>query len=127
MQNNLLTILMLLAVLGALYLTNTVLGAVLGSQTTKFEWKKVGKGTLKAFLFCLSFITYCFCLEVLPIILARIEITVPNDIITFLEIVGITLTAYRKYALDCYSKIKNILGINSVDAELDIDKEKEEN
>ena len=56
MENNLLTILMLLAVLGALYLTNTVLGAVLGSQATKFEWKKIGTGTLKAFLFCLCFI-----------------------------------------------------------------------
>lgn len=115
MLNNLLTIAMLLAVLGVLHITNTVLGAVKGSQETKFEWKKIGKGMLKAFLFCLCFLAYCFCLEILPIILLRIEITIPNDLITFLEIVGITLTAYKKYTKDCYEKLKVILGVNTED------------
>ncbi len=120
MLNNLITIAMLLAVLGALYITNTILGAVIGSQKTKFEWKKIGKGMLKAFLFCLSFLTYCFCLEILPFILMRINITISSDIITFFEIVGITLTAYKKYAVDCYEKLKNILGINTDDLSVDI-------
>lgn len=115
MVNNLLTIAMLLGVLGVLHITNTVLGAVIGSQKTKFEWKKIGKGMLKAFLFCLCFLAYCFCLEILPIILLRIEITIPNDLITFLEIVGITLTAYKKYTKDCYEKLKVILGVNTED------------
>lgn len=112
MANNLLTIVMLLAVLGVLHITNTILGAVIGSQETQFEWKKIGKGMLKAFLFIISFISYCFCLEVLPIILARVEIAIPADLITFLEIIGITITAYRKYTVDCYNKIKTIMGIN---------------
>lgn len=120
MLNNLITIAMLLAVLGALYITNTILGAVIGSQKTKFEWKKIGKGMLKAFLFCLSFLTYCFCLEILPCILMRINITISSDIITFFEIVGITLTAYKKYAVDCYEKLKIILDINTNDLSVDI-------
>lgn len=120
MINNLITIAMLLSVLGVLYITNTILGAVIGSQATQFEWKKIGKGMLKAFLFCLSFLAYCFCLEVLPIILLRIDINVPNDLITFLEIVGITLTAYKKYATDCFEKLKIILGINTNDLSVDI-------
>lgn len=127
MINNLLTIVMLLAVLGVLYTTNTVLGAVIGSETTQFEWKKIGKGMLKAFLFCLSFLAYCFCLEVLPIILTRIDVVVPSDLITFLEIVGITLTAYKKYALDCYAKLQVILGVTTDNTSVDIDiKESEE-
>ena len=127
MINNLLTIVMLLAVLGVLYTTNTVLGAVIGSETTQFEWKKIGKGMLKAFLFCLSFLAYCFCLEVLPIILTRIDVVVPSDLITFLEIVGITLTAYKKYTLDCYAKLQVILGVTTDNASVDIDiKESEE-
>lgn len=127
MINNLLTTAMLLAVLGVLHITNTVLGAVIGSQETQFEWKKIGKGMLKAFLFCLSFLTYCFCLEVLPIILVRIDVAIPNDIITFLEIVGITLTAYKKYTLDCYAKLQIILGVNINNTSEDIDiKESEE-
>lgn len=120
MLNNLITIAMLLSVLGALYITNTILGAVIGSQKTKFEWKKIGKGMLKAFLFCLSFFTYCFCLEILPFILMRINITISSDIITFFEIVGITLTAYKKYAVDCYEKLKIILGIDTDDLSVDI-------
>ena len=120
MLNNLITIAMLLAVLGVLYITNTILGAVIGSQKEKFEWKKIGKGMLKAFLFCLSFLTYCFCLEILPFILMRINITISSDIITFFEIVGITLTAYKKYAVDCYEKLKIILGIDTDDLSVDI-------
>ena len=120
MLNNLITIAMLLAVLGVLYITNTVLGAVIGSQKTKFEWKKIGKGMLKAFLFCLSFLAYCFCLEVLPIILLRINVIDPNDLITFLEIVGITLTAYKKYTTDCFAKLQVILGIDT-NTSVDID------
>lgn len=126
MLNNLITIVMLLAVLGVLHITNTVLGAVKGSQESKFEWKKIGKGMLKAFLFCLCFISYCFCLEILPVILSRIDITVPSDLITFLEIVGITLTAYKKYALDCYTKIKDIMGINTEESSVDIDSKERE-
>lgn len=121
MMNNLITIALLLAILGVLYITNTVLGAVIGSQSAKFEWKKIGKGMLKAFLFCLSFLAYCFCLEVLPLILLRINVSVPNDLIVFLEIVGIVLTAYKKYAADCYAKIQVILGINTNDSGVDID------
>lgn len=113
MLNNLLTIIMLLAILGVLHLTNTILGAVIGSQKTKFEWKKIGQGMLKAFLFCISFISYCFCLEILPIVLLRVEISIPTDLITFLEIIGITITAYRKYTMDCYNKIKTIMGVNT--------------
>lgn len=113
MINNLLTISMLLGVLGVLQITNIVLGAVVGSQKTKFSWKKIFKGMLKAFLFCLCFLSYCFCLEVLPLILIRIEITVPNDVITVLEIIGITLTAYKKYTKDCYEKLQIILGVNT--------------
>lgn len=112
MINNLVTISMLLGVLGVLYITNTILGAVIGSQKTKFEWKKIGRGMLKAFLIGIGFITYCFCLEVLPLILNRVDITIPGDLITFLEIIGITLTAYRKYSQDCYEKLKIILDVN---------------
>lgn len=111
MVNDLITILMLLSILGVLYVTNTVFGAVIGTQKEKFSWDKIKKGMLKAFLFCLSFLAYCFCLEIMPVILLRIGIEVPSDIITIFEIVGITLTAYKKYVNDCYEKLQIILDI----------------
>ena len=113
MKNNMITILMLLGILGVLQLCNIVLGTVIGTQKTKFNLKKLGKGILKSFLFCLAFLGYCFCIEIMPSILTRIDIEIPSNLITLVEIVGVTLTAYKKYALDCYEKIKIILDVES--------------
>lgn len=112
MIENLITILMLLGILLVLNITNIILGVVIGSSKEGFKWKKLGEGILKVFLFCLSFLAYCSCIEVMPMILARIDIIISEDIITLAEIVGITLTAYKKYAKDCYDKIITILKIN---------------
>lgn len=113
MKDNIITISMLLGILGILQLSNIVLGTVIGTQKTKFNWKKLGKGILKAFLFLISFLAFCCCVEVMPTILLRIDIEIPSNLITLIEIVGVTLTAYKKYALDCYEKIKIILDVES--------------
>ncbi len=111
MFENLITILMLLGMLLVLNVSNITLGAVIGSKKEGFSWKKLGEGILKIFLFSLAFIAFCFCIEVTPLILGRIDIIVPTDIVSLVEIIGITLTAYKKYVKDCYDKIYMILGI----------------
>lgn len=113
MKENIITILMLLGILAILQICNIIFGTVIGSQKKKFSLKKLGKGVLKSTLFCLAFLGYCFSLEILPSVLMRIDIAIPNDIITLMEIVGVTLTAYKKYAIDCYEKIKEFLKVES--------------
>lgn len=111
MFENLITILMLLGILLVLNLSNIVLGAVIGSEKEGFSWKKLRKGISKMFLFSLAFVAFCFCIEVTPIILSRIDIIISNDIVSLTEIIGITVTVYKKYVKDCYDKIYTILGI----------------
>lgn len=111
MFENLITILMLLGILLVLNISNIVLGIVIGSKQEGFCWKKLGEGILKIFLFSLAFMAFCFCVEVTPIILGRIDIIVPADIVSLVEIIGITTTAYKKYVKDCYEKIYMILDI----------------
>lgn len=111
MKDNLITVVMLLGVLLSLGITNIVLGAVNGSMNKKFDLKKLGKGIVKIFLFCLCFLVFCFCLQAMPIILERVDITIPNNAINLIEIIGLIIVAYKKYALDCYNKIRVILGI----------------
>jgi hypothetical protein len=113
MKENIITILMLLGILAILQICNIVFGIVLGSQKKKFNIKKLSKGVLKAILFCLAFIGFCFCIEILPNILLRIDIKISDNLITLIEIMGITLTAYKKYAIDCYEKIKIFLNVES--------------
>ena len=104
---------MLLGILLVLNVSNIVLGAVIGSKKEGFSWKKIREGILKIFLFSFSFLAFCFCIEVTPIVLGRINIAIPTDIISLVEILGITLTAYKKYVKDCYEKIYTILDIKT--------------
>lgn len=111
MIENIITILMLLGILLSLAITNIILGAVNGSMNKKFSWKKLAKGILKVFLFCLCFVSFCFCLQAMPIILERVSIVIPDNTINLVEIIGILVFAYKKYATDCFEKICLILDV----------------
>lgn len=113
MSDNIFTIMMLLGILGILQVCNILFGTIIGSKKKKFNSKKLLEGITKAILFCIAFIGYCFCLEIIPTILLRVDIELPSNLITLGEIVGVTATAYKKYALDCYEKIKIFLNVES--------------
>lgn len=108
MFNDLVTMAMLLAVLGVLYVINTILGILLKTQGTKFDIKVFGKGLLKALIIVLVITGFCFCIEVSPMILERVGITITEDNITLIEVFTVGITAYKKYATDCLVKIKKL-------------------
>lgn len=111
MINNIVTIIYMLIMLGIAIISNIVLGVVISNKKTKFDKGKFFKGFGKAFLISFCMLAICFTLELVPIILSRIGIDVSSDLITIIEVVLITFTAYKKYALDCVNKFKIILGI----------------
>lgn len=113
MINNLETMLYMLILLAIVFLTNTVLGIVIANKKTEFNIKKLISGISKGIIITLCMLSFCITLEMIPEVLSRINIEVPNDLITVVEIVMMTLTAYKKYALDCVNKFKIILGIES--------------
>lgn len=108
MFDNLITMAMLLAVLSVLYAINTVLGILLKTQGARFDIKVFEKGLLKALIIALVVIGFCFCIEVSPLILERVGITITDNNITLAEVFTVGITAYRKYASDCFVKIKKL-------------------
>lgn len=110
MINNLVTILYMMIMLGIVIVCNTTLGIVIANKKMEFDIKKMLKGIGKALLIVLCLLLFCITLELVPTILERVDIVVPNDIITVLEVLLIVLTAYKKYAKDCLDKFKTILG-----------------
>ena len=112
MLNNLTTVFYMLLMLAIVVLCNIGLGTVLENKKHEFNLKKFLSGISKAILIAFCMLLFCVTLELVPEILSRIDINISNDLITLIEVVLITLTAYKKYALDCIEKFKKILGVD---------------
>lgn len=110
MLNNLITEFLLLLILSIIIVVNTLLGTFIATNKQEFNKTKFFKGILKAITISICVLLLSVTLELLPIILSRVGIEIPMDLITTLEIILITATAYKKYALDCLDKIKKLLG-----------------
>lgn len=111
MFNDIITIIMLLSVLGVLYCINTTLGLMLKTKGQKFDFTAFKNGLIKALVIALCIIGFCFCLESMPVILSRVGIVIDDTFITILEVLGVMITAYKKYANDCYDKVKKLFNI----------------
>ena len=106
---NLTTILYMILILGITVLINTVLGALIASTNKEFNFKKLFSGILKSAIVGLCLFLFALTLELLPLILSEVDIQIPDGIPTIIEIIVACLTAYKKYALDCFEKFKSIL------------------
>lgn len=111
MIDNLLTITYLMGMLAIAIIVNTTLGSLIANRKKKFSWKKLFRGLLKSIIIALCMLAFCLTLELVPAILSRIGINVPEDIITVLEMAIMLFTAYKKYITDCIDKFKTILEI----------------
>lgn len=111
MIDNLITVFYMLGILGIMIAVNTMLGVVIANKTQKFSRKKLFKGIGKAITIVVCTMLFCLTLELVPVVLKRVDINIPTDLITVLEIVLTTLTAYKKYAIDCFDKFKKILKV----------------
>lgn len=108
MFNDIITIIMLLSVLGVLYCINTTLGIMLKTKGQKFNFIAFKNGLIKALVIAICVVGFCFCIESMPPILSRVGIVIDDTVITVLEVFGIMITAYKKYAGDCYEKVKEL-------------------
>lgn len=108
MFNDIITILLVLSVLGVLYCINTTLGILQRTKGQNFNFIAFKRGFVKALIIALCIVGFCFCLEAIPPILSRVGIVIEDNCITVLEVFGVTITAYKKYASDCYTKIKEL-------------------
>ena len=109
MINNLITTTYMLGLLAIVMGINTILGIVIANAKLEFDWKVLWKGISRALIILVCVLLFCLCIELMPIVLIRVGIEVPKDLITVLEIILITLTAFTKYASDCFEKFKKII------------------
>lgn len=111
MLNNLITTIYMLGLLAIVIIINTVLGVVIANKKIEFSWQKLFKGILKSLVITLCILLFCVSIELMPIVLLRVNIQIPDDLVTVLQIMLVTLTAYKKYATDCFEKFKTILNV----------------
>lgn len=119
LSENIITLALLIGCLGAMMTLNIILGAVMASTSYQFDAKTFFKGVLKALLVALVMLVYCIILELTPLVLSRIDITLPSDLITYIQVVSIVLVAYKKYAKGIYDKLKVLLDVTEEVVETD--------
>lgn len=88
---------------------NTILGVVIANTKVEFDKKKLLKGIGKALIVLICVLLFCICIELVPMVLARVGIEIPKDLVTVLQIILVTLTAFTKYAKDCFDKFQIII------------------
>lgn len=111
MINDLMTVLYMLILLAIVFITNTTLGVVIANNKSEFNFKKFISGIGKGIIIAICMLLFCLTLELVPSVLGNVGITIQDELITIVEVVLMTFTAYKKYALDCIDKFKTILGI----------------
>lgn len=109
-EEDAITISLLMAVVGVLMIINILLGIVLAGVfgIEKWSWKKFWQGLVKLFVFVLCVYAYCIVLDMLPLIFERVKIAIPKDIITILQVMGVFVVMIVKYCKDVYQKILEI-------------------
>lgn len=109
-KEDVITMAMLLGCLGGLEVLNIVFGAVMAGISQGWSWKKFLIGIVKALLVALAMLVFCVILDVLPMILVRVDIIIPEDFVTLAQVLSVVVVAISKYAKDVLEKIKTILG-----------------
>ena len=112
-QEDAITISLLIAVVGVLMLINILLGTILAGvfKVEKWDWTKFWQGFIKLFVFVLCIYAYCIVLDVIPLIFERIKIKIPQDIVTTLQVIGVFVVLVVKYCKKDYEQILKITGV----------------
>lgn len=116
-QYDMLTLGLLMLILGALIVINTMLGTITAWTFGEWSTKKFFTGVLKNLLIALCMALFFIVIEVLPVALKRAGIIIPTEVITVIEVFGMVAVAIIKYIKDIYSSFIKILGISKEDVE----------
>ena len=105
---DILTIELLVGCDGALMIFNIALGTIIGSQKEGFDWRKFVFGLVKAFVIALCIGGYCAVVEFVPLILSRLSISMPEDYVTFIQVVGVVMAWVYNDTLEVKEKITQV-------------------
>lgn len=110
-ENDLLTLSILLSIHLSLILINTMLSSISAWNFGDWNSKKFWTGIIKNILIAVCMILFFLVLEVLPFALQRTGIIIPNDLISILEVLGMIVVCIVKYVKDIYKQFMKLLGV----------------
>lgn len=110
-ENDLLTLSILLSIHLSLILINTLLSSISAWNFGDWSSKKFWTGIIKNILIAVCMILFFLVLEVLPFALQRTGIIIPNDLISILEVLGMIVVCIVKYVKDIYKQFMKLLGV----------------
>lgn len=105
---DILTIELLTGCDGALMLFNIILGTIVGTHKEGFNWKKFLFGVCKALVLAFVIAGYCAVIEFVPLILARLKISMPQEYVTFMQVVGVVLAWVYEDTMEVKEKITEV-------------------
>lgn len=112
LASNLLTLILSLVLLGSLMLTNMILGGIMSATVGEFDKARFFRSVIKALLIVLCVCVYYCCLELMPILLVKIGIDVPSDLVTTIEVLLVVVASFTKYAKEIFAKLMTLFGVN---------------
>ena len=114
LANHILILVASLCLLGGLMLTNMILGAIMSATIGEFDRARFGRSVVKALLILFSVCVYYACLELMPILMQQVGISIPEDLVTTIEILLIIVAAFTKYAKEIFSKLLTLFDAANV-------------
>lgn len=109
-ENDLITLGLLMIVLGTLIIINTLLGSITAWQWGEWKTKKFWQGILRNLLIAICLFMFFVVLEIIPSVLSRTGIVIPSEIVTIVEVFAMLVVSIKKYVIDIYSSFKTLLG-----------------
>lgn len=101
-------VMVFLIVAGGMYVTNIILGSLNAIFTNEFDWRKFIYGVAKAMVASLSILLFCVLLNLFNYGLSLINIVIPDNVVTILEVIGVIVGWCYDLALDIFDKIKGL-------------------
>lgn len=115
LADNLLTLILSLVLLGGLMLTNMILGAIMSATIGEFDKSRFFRSLVKALLIVLSVCVYYCCLELMPMLLTKVGIDVPSDLVTTIEVLLIVVASFTKYAREIFQKLLTLFDVTKAE------------
>lgn len=115
LAENLIILLLSLFLLGGLMLTNMILGAVMSATIGEFDSSRFKRSVVKALLIVLSVCVYYCCLELMPMLLVKVGIDVPADLVTTIEVLMVVVASFTKYAREIFQKLLTLFDVTKAE------------
>lgn len=110
LKDDIITMGIFLLILGSLMVLNILLGSIMSWAWGEWKTKIFWQGILKAILVALCMTIFMIIVEIIPIALERVDIKLPQEFVTFIQLIALIFVSIKKYVKGIYDKFLVLLG-----------------